>query len=392
DLNVNSSGTFELSNPNFASNLSMKADKAINVNSGGTFTSIGSSTFNNLVTNATGYTAFNVNSGGTIGAVYTILEKMNTFGVNVKDGAFVDLANPLSHCVFREGIADGTLLTIDNYQTILVEEADFPPNTWSGGPNVSKNLDQGMVTFQNATGMWSGEMYDYDPFNRILWTSTYLPDLVITNAFWSDTEPLVGDLVTLTVTVSNLGVTGLTVPQVYLDFYYNMASPPTWGMLGNQYQSIASLPPGESQTLYFDVQYFTPGLWTSWLQIDTDYFQEELNEDNNVYGPIYLTWMPLALPAIADLSIEIAPGTYYKRLNWTYPQAVSHFNIYRSSDPFFTPSLATFIANVTYPTMQYVDTTTADKYFYIVTAEQVAAALQNPEPSHNQTNPQRRNE
>ncbi|MFO7659750.1 MAG: hypothetical protein R6V77_02455, partial [Candidatus Cloacimonadaceae bacterium] len=94
DLNVNSSGTFELSNPNFASNLSMKADKAINVNSGGTFTSIGSSTFNNLVTNATGYTAFNVNSGGTIGAVYTILEKMNTFGVNVKDGAFVDLANP----------------------------------------------------------------------------------------------------------------------------------------------------------------------------------------------------------------------------------------------------------------------------------------------------------
>ena len=392
DLHVNTSGILELSNPNYASALSMKAGKTINVNSGGTFTSIGSPAFTNLVTNATGYTAFNVNSGGTIGAVYTILEKMDSYGVNVKDGAIVDLINPFSHCVFREGVSGGTLLTIDNEQTILAVEADFPSNTWSGGSNVSKNLDQGTVNFQNATGMWSGEMYDYDPFNRILWTSTFLPDLVITNAFWSDTEPLVGDLVTLTVTVSNIGVTGLTVPQVYLDFYYNMASPPTWGMLGNQYQSIASLPPGESQTLYFDVQYFTPGLWTSWLQIDTDYFQEELNEDNNVYGPIYLTWLPVSLPAITDLSIEIAPGTYYKRLNWTYSQTVSHFNIYRSSDPFFTPSLATFIANVTYPTMQYVDTTTADRYFYIVTAEQVAAALPSAGTPRNLPNQQRRNE
>lgn len=390
DGNIHLSQNLELSNPDYASNLSMKADKAININSGGTFTSIGSSSFTNLVTNATGYTAFNVNSGGTIGAIYTILEKMNTFGVNVKDGAFVDIANPFLHCIFRNGIADGTLLTIDNDQTILVTEADFPPNTWSGGPNVSKNLDQGTVTFQNATGMWSGETYDYDPYNRINWTSTILPDLVITDAFWSDTEPLVGDLVTLTVTVSNLGVSGLTVPTVYLDFYWNMASPPTWGMLGNQYQSISSLPPGESQTVYFDVQYYTPGLWTSWLQIDTDYFQEELNEDNNVYGPIYLTWMPLALPAIADLSIELAPGTYYKRLNWTYPQSVSHFNIYRSEVPYFTPGAGTFIANVTYPTMEYVDTTTGDKYFYIVTAEQVTAALPSIGTPRNHPKQQRR--
>jgi len=391
NMNINMGGTLELSNPNYASNLSMLAGKTVNVNIGGTFTSIGSSTFTNLVTNSTGYTAFNVNSGGTIAAAYSIFEKMNASGVNVKDGALISADQPFSHCIFRNGVSGGTLLTIDNDQTVLIVEADFPANTWSGNSNVRKNLDQGVATFQNATGMWSGEMYDYDPFNRINWTSTYLPDLIILDAFWSNPQPYVGDSNTLEVRVANIGTTGLTVSFVYVDFYWNLASPPPQGMYGNQAQNFFILPAGSYQTFYFVVQNNTPGTWTSWLRVDTDGFQEELDENNNLYGPINLTWMPLSLPAITNLAIEIAPGTYYKRLNWSYPQTVSHFNIYRSTDPFFTPSPATFIANVTYPAMQFVDTTTADKYFYIVTAEQVWAALQDPEPSFSPDNQRRRN-
>ena len=373
--------------------LIMRDGKSLNVNVGGRLDALGDEFDSATLSNLTGYTNYNIESGGTIAASYAAFVYMGAEGVNVKPGAIVDASHPFNNCYFSSGVAGGTLLTLNNNQNLVITNAYFDTNTWGGASNVRKTQDASLVNFFNANGGFAGESYDDDIHERIFWTTNSTPatpDLQILKAEYSDTNPDIGETVTCTVTYVNASTTA--TGSCYLDLYWNETSPPGY-WAGNQSTIFPAISAGYPHVYVFNV---TPdaswaGTWNSYVQIDADGLVTESNETNNVYGPFNITWNLVVLPAIDDLSIEIAAGTYYKRLTWTYPQTVSHFNIYRSADPLFTPGPATFIANVTYPTMQYVDTTTADKYFYIVTAEQVAAALTNPETPRNPLNQQRRN-
>jgi len=121
---------------------------------------------------------FNVEAGGTLGGEYGVFEHMNLAGVNIKAGAFVDILYPFNHCTFRYGYSGGRLLSISNNQVLEINGAIFPTNTWLGGFNVLKNVNAGTVNFIDATGGFSGESYDYDPYNRINWnTSGFLVDM-----------------------------------------------------------------------------------------------------------------------------------------------------------------------------------------------------------------------
>jgi hypothetical protein len=134
----------------------------------------------------------------------------------------------------------------------------------------------------------------------------------------------------------------------------------------------AGIPQQSTFMVYNDTE---PGIWNSWLQIDVDQIVAESDETNNIYGPVPINWTTLALPPVENLAIHRVETTHYKMLTWTYPVTASHFNIYRSEDSLFQAGVDTFIGNVGYPDMQFVDTTNADHYFYIVTAVQTGRAV-----------------
>ncbi|OQX72255.1 MAG: hypothetical protein B6D61_14405 [Bacteroidetes bacterium 4484_249] len=77
--------------------------------------------------------------------------------------------HPFDYCTFQESPAGGTLLSVNNDQTVTVNGAVFPENTWGGAYNISRILDQGHITFTNVEGTFVGDRYENDTYNRVDW-------------------------------------------------------------------------------------------------------------------------------------------------------------------------------------------------------------------------------
>lgn len=166
-ININDNGVLYVP---AGSNLSVVT--SIDVNNGGLLKTEGVAGNNALVyKDVAGLYVFEVNSGGTISAVYTTFRDMSANGIYLKSGALVDGSASFHNCTFRDAASSpSALLTIHNNQVFDVNNAIFPTNTWGGQYNVWKNVNAGHVTFNNATGGFSGPAYEYDPNNRIDWT------------------------------------------------------------------------------------------------------------------------------------------------------------------------------------------------------------------------------
>jgi len=385
NVTVNNGGVLNISDNGW---LEVGSGYALTVNTGGRLSVIGSSGNEAKVTHYAGYYNFNVESGATIAARYAIFEFMAVTGVNVKTGSIIDASYPFDNCIFRNGANAGTLLTINNNETHTISDVIFPVNTWGGSYNVFKSAVSGLITFMDASDGFSGETYDYDPNNLINWEISSDVDLEIQAANWSNPTHYVGDSDIMQVTVVNNGTTDIT-SIVYLDLYMNQTIPPITGEIGDFYIQINSIPPGAPLVFEIPAFNYTEGPLFSWIQIDTDEIVDETNEGNNVFGPVSSTW--LSLPEITDLNIElVSPDTAH--LYWTYPMSVTRFNVYRSINPYFIPGVSNLLVHVAYPTTEYTDTTGGDMFFYIVTAEQIAAAAQNVNQSQQEMNlPRQRN-
>ncbi|MCD4664670.1 MAG: hypothetical protein K8R68_05310 [Bacteroidales bacterium] len=149
--------------------LEMADNKWLAINMNSTLEVIGSPGNEATITHTTGHYTFWIGNGATISAEHAVFEYMGMEGIWLHPGAMVDPAHPFDNCTFKNGIADGRLLTINSNQSFTATNAIFPANTWGGAYNVYKDVDEGTVNFTNSTGAFSGESYDYDPFNRIHW-------------------------------------------------------------------------------------------------------------------------------------------------------------------------------------------------------------------------------
>ncbi|MDX2191078.1 MAG: hypothetical protein SFY32_14550 [Bacteroidota bacterium] len=141
------------------------------IGTGGSFEAIGnSSNVAKITQNNTGNRySFQVGNGATISANYYLFEYMNTSGVVISSGATIDGVNNLSNGTFNNGAAGTTFLTIDNDQTMTISAVNFPQNPGGAGPyNVSKPTSSaGILYFDNASGVFSGEGFDFDPYDNI---------------------------------------------------------------------------------------------------------------------------------------------------------------------------------------------------------------------------------
>jgi len=167
---INNGGTLWLDGN---AQLKISAAKTINVNGGGIFKVTGDPSLPAVVTQnseSRGYFGFSVNDNGTIAAQNCIFEFMDVDGIKINPGAFVDADYSFTGCTFQNGEAGGQLLTFDNEEEIVIENAVFPENTWGSLHNAGKSENIGSVNFVNATGLFAGATYENDPYERIVWT------------------------------------------------------------------------------------------------------------------------------------------------------------------------------------------------------------------------------
>ena len=107
-----------------------------------------------------------------------------------------------------------------------------------------------------------------------------------------------GTSVTYTVTIRNGGKKDAAAVRV--DVYYDLGSPPTVGLSGDQTQLVPMLATGASQTLMFTRSPTPPGNYLSHAQVDSLDAVDESDETNNVAGPNPVTVVP---PAGIDLAV-----------------------------------------------------------------------------------------
>jgi len=128
----------------------------------------------------TGFFDLNVETGGMIGGSYTTFENIGSAGVNIKTGAFLDALYSLNNCTFQNGETGGSLLTIDNSQTVSIDGAEFYAGSRDAIFNVTKTVDAGEITFTNSSGLFDGPDYEDDIHDRIHWSDFSAPTITTT--------------------------------------------------------------------------------------------------------------------------------------------------------------------------------------------------------------------
>jgi hypothetical protein len=342
--------------------LELASAKTLAVNNGAVLELIGTSGHVAKLTHQSGNYILNIESGGTLSAENATFEYMSTNGIYLKSGSILDATHSLHNCTFQNGVASGTLLTIDNSGIYNITNANFPTNTWSGTNNVKKTVNSGTVNFVNATGAFSGATYESDAYGRINW-STVTADLRISVFSYSNTNPYVCDPLTITVTVANIG-SGNVSSSFRADVYYNRTTPPPAGLLGDLTHTFTSLNAGATASWTFtNVSTATAGTWVSYAQVDPNQLITESNESNNVATPVTVTWR--ALPIVPTLTTTYLISPARCKLQWTYPITVSRYKVYYDTNP-----NGTFSSLLASPTVtNYTDTISGTKRFYIIKAE-----------------------
>jgi len=150
------------------------------VNSGGILEVIGSSGHEATVTRFSIYDNYDlaVYAGGTIAAEHAIFEYTGFNRVFVDDGGIVDTNHPFDYCTFQNGstIDQSALLVVNNDQDLTITGAHFPDAS-SATYNVAKDYNQGTLHMNDATGGFSGEDHEYDPYGLVTWIPSVLPPI-----------------------------------------------------------------------------------------------------------------------------------------------------------------------------------------------------------------------
>lgn len=434
--------------------------------------------------------SFVVSSGGTLSAEWTIFEYMGVGGISVTTSGLIDPTHSLHNCTFREGASNSWLMRLDCDQDLNIVHARFPENSWGSNYNVIKAFAPtggNVINFANATGTFAGEDYDNDPYNAITWYSAI--DIEVTNCYWMDTEPAVGDSARLYISIyngepvdsgpfdigiyydrvvapaygdtpdmvfplSNLGggagtgfvvwITGETAGDweswiladydeavletneannvggpapiswtaaldivindcYWLDtesvvcdsarlffsltnlgsvdsgpfntgIYYNLPGAPDFDDTPDLSFEILNLAGDTSEDYIIWVTGTEEGLWESWILANCDEGLSESNTDNNLCGPVSINWQPL--PPVEDLTIDYNEQYNSIALHWTYPIWYSYFNLYRDTEPDFTPGPGNLIfspGNTNYSTL-----VTSPIFFYKITAVREVVTVADP--------------
>jgi len=170
--------------------LELGSNTSLTVTNAGRIEIIGDATdIATVARRTTGTYNFTVENG-TIAAQFYLFEFMGTNGIFINTNGLIDATDNLSNGTFSNGASGGTMLKIENTQTLIgggrIENVSFPSNPGGGATNVFKNVSvSGDIEIYNASGDFAGEDFDQDPLDLITWT--FPPGLVwsgVVSADW----------------------------------------------------------------------------------------------------------------------------------------------------------------------------------------------------------------
>jgi hypothetical protein len=336
---------------------------SLTVNSGGTLNLWGDRLTPILVTHSgSEYYSLDVKSGGTISADFTTFEHLDTNGVHIESGAYVDTLHAFKNCEFRFAAPSGTLLTIDNDQELTIANPNFPTNWWDGLYNVSKNVNSGHVRFTGELGEFAGNSYELDPYGRIFWSADD-HDLHFMLAGGNTNVANVCDTLICFALIQNIGTVNINT-SFRVDLYWNRMTPPLPYEIGDRHVIVTSLPVGTPYPVQFNpISSDMAGTIPVWIQIDCNQMIDEPDETNNIWGPMNFYFFPI--PDIGPITIQYLSWFQQIEVQWNYPVWVNRFNVYKSTDPYGTYTKVGATGNG----HTYWDLPNNQMMFYKVTAE-----------------------
>ena len=138
------------------------------------------------------------------------------------------------------------------------------------------------------------------------WASLFpehLPDLVVQGISTSPTSPVLGQPVTVTISVKNQGFVDAGAYSV--DFYQNLSSAPALHLVGDEYCSMSGLAAGAVDSCTVTATYAAAGTNQMWAQVDTQQQVGEVDESNNISGPKSIT----VLSSVVLNSLSASPSS-----------------------------------------------------------------------------------
>ena len=124
-------------------------------------------------------------------------------------------------------------------------------------------------------------------------------DLTITDITPSNSSPVIGATISVTVTVKNNG--NIASGAFNVGLFYNKSPAPTPGTAADATQNVVTLAAGASTVLTFNgITTLTAGIWDMYAIADNGTAVSEYDETNNVGGPKNVTWRA---PDLVILSI-----------------------------------------------------------------------------------------
>jgi hypothetical protein len=127
----------------------------------GTIEVVGSAGSIATVTKTTAGNSYSFDVTGTIKAQYYLFEYMAASGIVINSSGTVDATNNFSDGTFTNGPANCKYLTFANTQTLTINNVAFASAPTGSANNVVKST-AGIITFYNATGIFSGAGFESD--------------------------------------------------------------------------------------------------------------------------------------------------------------------------------------------------------------------------------------
>ncbi|MCJ7457980.1 MAG: dockerin type I repeat-containing protein [candidate division Zixibacteria bacterium] len=178
----------------------------------------------------------------------------------------------------------GQLGSFEQHEFIQYYVTSYTATTWQV---------YGLVDCDNSTTELNECNNSYGPM-RITWREPPpKPDLMFTNVTPSSVTPGVAkyDYLYTDVTIHNAG--NASASLIWTDIFYDTTAAPVAPAIGNDYRYTSSLPVGNSNTFTFVTRNRSGNAesWDNYLLVDSPEWTDEQNENNNVYGPIHISWI-----------------------------------------------------------------------------------------------------
>ncbi|MBE0661107.1 MAG: T9SS type A sorting domain-containing protein [Bacteroidales bacterium] len=146
--------------------LLMKHNKALLIEEGGLIKCSGQENRYSKITGVTTADYYSLNVEGVLESNYAQISQMNEQGIYVSPSGKL-------HAYYAD-IVEGkpgpnSLITINSNELNILNYVNFPQNTWGSQHNVRKINDAGQVFMLDATGPFSGQAFEDDPYDRVHW-------------------------------------------------------------------------------------------------------------------------------------------------------------------------------------------------------------------------------